>query len=319
MDFLSVRGLIYQYDDRNVVDEVSFESPAFRRLAIAGETGSGKTSLLKLIGGLLQPTAGAIYFRNKRVPGAAEQLIPGHPEIAYLSQHFELHNNYRVYDILDYANRLEGGLPQHILRLCRVDHLLQRKTDQLSGGERQRIALARQLLRGPRLLLLDEPFSNLDGFHRDQLWEVLEEMQQQLDCTCILVSHDPTDSLAWADDIIVLQEGRLVQRGSPTEIYHYPVNRYVARLFGKYNLFSTPLGRRLVRPEHLEPLTGAHKAGLEAILQQAHFLGAGYEWVLQHGEEKIFLRTGMAPPPTGSRVLLGIKSSAPRSAVADQF
>ncbi|MFT4024094.1 MAG: ATP-binding cassette domain-containing protein, partial [Flavihumibacter sp.] len=213
MDFLSLHALSFEYGNRKVVDNVSFDSPRFRRLAIAGETGSGKTSLLKLIGGLLQPAAGSVYFENKRVPGAEEKLIPGHPNIAYLSQHFELHNNYRVYDLLDYANRLEGSLPQHVLSVCRVDHLLQRKTDQLSGGERQRVALARQLLRGPRLLLLDEPFSNLDGLHRDQLWEVLDDMEQQLGCSCLLVSHDPADSLAWAEDIIVLQEGRPVQRG----------------------------------------------------------------------------------------------------------
>ena len=319
MDFLAVQGLSFSYGNRKVVDDISFNLGRFRKLAIAGETGSGKTSLLKLIGGRLQPLAGTVYFEEKRVPGAAEKLIPGHPQIAYLSQHFELHNNYRVHDILDYANKLAPAFLDHVLKICRVDHLITRKTDQLSGGERQRIALAKQLLGGPRLLLLDEPFSNLDGFNRDQLWDVLADMQLQLGCSCILVSHDPDDSLAWAEYIIVLQAGKLVQRAGATEIYQHPVNRYVARLFGKYNLFSTERGRRLVRPEDLEPLLQGQEGGIDCVFVESRFLGYGHEWVLVKEGEKIRLHTSVPPPAPGSRVTVGIKSGAPTSLVGDQF
>jgi len=216
-----------------------------QRLAIAGETGSGKSTLLKMIAGLAAPKQGSVFFEGIKVAPPQERLIPGQPGIAYLSQHFELWHNYRVAEVLEYSNDLGAVEAEDLYRLCHIDHLLGRRTDQLSGGERQRIALARLLVRPPRLLLLDEPFSNLDMVHKRTLKKVIRNIAEKFDITTILVSHDPYDTLTWADKLIVLQEGRIVQQGPPREVYQQPLNEYIAALLGEYTLANGVF----IRPE----------------------------------------------------------------------
>jgi iron(III) transport system ATP-binding protein len=233
------------------LSHIKFELKKNQHLAIAGETGSGKSSLLKIIAGLADPNAatrnsvaenapnqrqGSVFFEGIRVLPPQERLIPGQPGIAYLSQHFELWHNYRIAEVLDYNNDLGPADAQSLYQLCHIDHLLNRRTDQLSGGERQRIALARLLVRPPRLLLLDEPFSNLDMNHKRTLKTVLQKITGNFDITTVLVSHDPYDSLTWADKLIVLKDGKIVQQGLPREVYETPANDYVAGLLGEYTL-----------------------------------------------------------------------------------
>ena len=214
-------------------------------LAIAGETGSGKSTLLKIIAGLAAPTTGAVYLEGVRVRGPMERLIPGEPGIAYLSQYFELWHHYTVQEVLSYSNDLSPGEATALYRLCHIDHLLLRRTDQLSGGERQRIALARLLVHPPRLLLLDEPFSNLDMIHKRLLKKVIRDVTGKYRITCILVSHDPFDTLSWADELLLLKEGRIHQQGPPREVYSAPLDEYAAGLLGEYALVNG----EFVRPE----------------------------------------------------------------------
>jgi ABC-type sulfate/molybdate transport systems ATPase subunit len=225
--------------------DISFSQRKSQRLAIVGETGSGKSNLLKIIAGLVTPPSGSVYFEGRRVPGPLEQLIPGHPGIAYLSQHFELWNNYHVGEILSYANDLGPEEAAALYRLCHIDHLLERRTHQLSGGERQRIALARILVHPPRLLLLDEPFSNLDMIHKRTLKKVVADSASRFDITCILVSHDPRDILPWADELLVLRDGRLLRQGTPLDVYNRPLEEYTAALLGDY----TRINGEFFRPE----------------------------------------------------------------------
>jgi iron(III) transport system ATP-binding protein len=164
--------------------------------------------------------------------------VAGHPHVAYLSQQFDLPKFLRVEQVLDYVNSLSVNEAASIFSVCRIDHLLQRKTDQLSGGERQRIAIARLLVGRPTLLLLDEPFTNLDMVMKSLLKKVIDDIGKKLRITCIMVSHDPEDSLAWADEIMVLKNGKVIQQGTPHSIYREPVNEYVAGLFGAYNLIT---------------------------------------------------------------------------------
>jgi ABC-type sugar transport system ATPase subunit len=227
------------------LDPIQFTLQRDQRLAIAGETGSGKSTLLKIIAGLSTPKNGSVHFEGTRVSGPLERLIPGQPGIAYLSQHFELWHNYRVAEVLDYNNDLEPADAQSLFQLCHIDHLLGRRTDELSGGERQRIALARLLVHTPRLLLLDEPFSNLDMIHKRTLKTVIGNIARRFGITLILVSHDPYDALTWADKLIVLKDGRIVQQGQPREVYSTPVDEYVAGLLGDYTLANGVF----IRPE----------------------------------------------------------------------
>ena len=227
------------------LEKISFIQRKGQRLAIVGETGSGKSNLLKMIAGLVTPTQGAIYFEGSGVLGPLERLIPGQPGIAYLSQHFELWSNYRVSEVLSYANDLSPGEADSLYRLCDIAHLLSRRTDQLSGGERQRIALARLLVRPPRLLLLDEPFSNLDMIHKRSLKKTLHDSAVHFGISSILVSHDPLDILSWADEVLILRNGQLVQQGPPREVYTLPKDEYTAALLGDYTLADG----RFLRPE----------------------------------------------------------------------
>lgn len=279
MAFLEVSKISYSLPGFTL-EELSFVQEEGLRVAFAGETGSGKTTVLKLIGALLQPTGGSIMLRGEPVQGPANKLVPGHERIAYLSQFFELPKFLRVEQALRYASKMSEHALNRIIRICEVDHLLDRKTDQLSGGERQRIALARLLVTAPDLLLLDEPFSNLDAMHRIQMKSVLERVGDQLGITSILVSHDSNDTLPWADVIYILQDGQLVQQAKPELVYRRPVNAYVASLFGKYNLFpidaNTPDRQVFLRPDDLI-FTDSEDFDLSGTVSRISFNGPHYE------------------------------------------
>jgi ABC-type sugar transport system ATPase subunit len=193
---------------------------------------------MKIIAGFLKAEAGTVMFEGNRVPGPDEVLIPGQIGIAYLSQHFELRNNYRVIELLEMASQLNDKEAGRIFKICQIEHLLQRMTNQLSGGERQRIALSRLLITKPRLLLLDEPFTNLDTFHKNIINQVIHQISDELGITCMLVSHDPVDVLSWADELILIKDGIILQQGSPKEVYYSPINEYAAGVLGNYNVLN---------------------------------------------------------------------------------
>jgi iron(III) transport system ATP-binding protein len=274
MEFLEVAGAGKQTEDRWLLAPLSFTLKQGTRLAIVGETGSGKSTLLKLMAGLLQPDAGAIFFEGKKVPGPLEQLIPGHKHMAYLSQHYELRNNYVVHDYLDYGSQMTEAEAHGIFELCRISHLLTRKTNSgLSGGEKQRIALAKLLLTKPKLLLLDEPFSNMDAHHKAQVKAILLQLEKSLGVQSILVSHEARDVLSWADRLLVLQQGKLVQDDDPRTVYFKPKNAYVAGLLGAFNAIpQQATGQHLfLRPSQIT--LNANGDGLAARVTQVQFLG----------------------------------------------
>ena len=325
MNLLEVSGIRKGEGRDAVLKDTSFVQQKFWKIAIAGESGSGKSTLLKVIGGLTQADEGTVFFEGGRVKGPYERLIPGQPGIAYLSQHYELRNSYRVEEVLSYANLLPEEEAASLYAVCRINHLLQRRTDQLSGGERQRIALARLLITSPRLLLLDEPFSNLDLIHKGILKSVIQDIGEKLKITCMLVSHDPLDSLSWADEIFVMKDGRIVQRGAPAQVYRRPVNTYVAGLFGSYSLINAaqsavilrllgmPInGKSLFfRPEDFKiasgkpglqeaamsdkgfiPGVGGRGTTFKSIINKVVFLGGHYELDVSFAGNNITVRTG---------------------------
>lgn len=287
MSFLQVKDISVKGPDRNILSNISFDQEKGEHLVIAGETGSGKSTLLKTIAGLAHPTSGNVLFEGQHVLGPLEKLVAGHSEIAYLSQHFELPKFLRVEQVLAYANSISEEEANELYDLCQVTHLLKRKTDQLSGGERQRIAMARLLTGSPKLLLLDEPFSNLDMQHKNALKGIIADIVTTLDISFILVSHDPLDTLSWADRIIVLYGGEIVQHDSPKSIYHNPVDDYTAGLFGRYFKLEGILKDRLVnadsvnktffRAEDLEIATEENSHTVRGIVNRSLFYGSFFE------------------------------------------
>ena len=267
------------------------------------ETGSGKTTLLKLIAGLAQPDTGEVYFNDEKVLGPWEQLIPGHKGIGYLSQHFELRKNYWVGDFLEMANKLTPEQAMQIYTVCQVEHLLRRRTHQLSGGEKQRIALARLLTGSPKLLILDEPFSNLDFLHKQTMKQVIHDLGDQLGITCIMVSHEPADLLSWADTLLLLKDGQIIQQGTAQKVYLQPVNEYAAGLLGDYSLidtsaihFETNDQQKLFLRPHQVQISVNGVSSFKGIVEAVHYRGAYMlvEVTLQH-QRFFVLHTGRTP------------------------
>lgn len=303
MDFLTVSNVSKQGLGDFKLQEINFSQRRYQKIAVAGETGSGKSTLLKIIAGLEQPDAGEVRFKNESVKGPAENLVPGHSFIQYLSQDFELPKFLRVEQVLSYPNKLTQDEAQALFDICQISHLLERKTDELSGGERQRIALAKLLITSPQLLLLDEPFSNLDIVHKNTLKVVLQDISKYLKITCILVSHDPLDILSWADKILVMKDGEIVQKGSSKKIYHSPLNEYVAGLFGTYNvitdLYSEPFFKiwgsksngksLLIRPENFK-VTKKKRKAIEGKITKITFFGSYYEIEVLIGDLIVTIR-----------------------------
>jgi ABC-type sugar transport system ATPase subunit len=319
MELLNVSAISKEKNGKEVLKDINFTIPPLLKTGIVGETGSGKTTLLKIIAGLIQPSEGNIFFENKRVEGPDEKLLPGHKNIVYVSQQFELRNNYSVAEELDYANQLTSEEAHNIYEICRISHLLDRKTDQLSGGERQRIVTARALITAPKLLLLDEPFSNLDSGHKQLMKTIINDIGERLKITCILISHDPLDILSWADKIIIIQNGKIVQQGSAKDLYYRPVNAYTAGLFGEYNLIDTILAKAfsvlpgiqfdgntfLLRPEHLRIVTNETE-GIKGIITKVHFFGSYYLVDIALAENSVTVKTSADNLSAGDIVFVSV-------------
>lgn len=315
MALLQVNGISKIEKEKLVVNDIYFSLKPQQKIAIAGATGSGKTTLLKMIAGFIEPNKGEILFDGRRILGPNEQLIPGHKKIAYLSQHFELLNNYRVDTLLERSNQLSNEEADKIYAICKIEHLLKRKTNELSGGEKQRIALALQLVKIPQLLILDEPFSNLDFIHKSIIKKVIEDAYFTLQFSCILVSHDASDILSWADHIFIMQDGKIVQQDIPKKIYYHPINEYCAGLFGSYNvvdlqskLYTLNNNNAIIRPEQITIEPNANK-GFEATVQNIVFWGSYYTIDVVINSQLLTIKTQQCKESIGEKIYISIANT----------
>lgn len=238
---LSFRGVSRKYRQQNnpAVDGVDLDVQRGELLALIGESGSGKTTLLRLAAGLEKPDSGSIFLEGTCVAGddCPGAMLP--PEKRRLGLVFQ---DGALFPHLDVNKNVGYGLEK--FRKDRVDHCLEivglggkekRYPHELSGGERQRLALARAIAPEPRLLLLDEPFSHLDPALRRKLREEIREVLDRLGQTSLMVTHDPEDALAVASRVAILDHGKVLQTGSPSEVYRNPVSQYCAERFGPAN------------------------------------------------------------------------------------
>jgi iron(III) transport system ATP-binding protein len=312
MALLEVQDIIKKQPDRIIIDKISFRQEALQKIAITGESGAGKSTLLKIISGHVQADSGTVTFNGERVIGPEEKLLAGHNEIAYLSQHYELLNNYVVKDLVWFGVKIEEEEAKQLFEICRVSHLLERRTNQLSGGEKQRIALCMLLVKHPKLLIMDEPFSNLDPIHKTTLKSVLEDITERLQITCLLASHDPHDTLSWANEIIVMKEGKIAQQGTPKKIYYQPVNEYVAGIFGKYNLLKPQQASwfgietngedTVIRPSQF--VINDDEKGVKGVVNKISFWGNFYEVEVLVNDEKMVLNAVTNNYQKGEKVFI---------------
>lgn len=244
LKYIAVSHLDKRFSDKpdslGLVD-LSFGIDQGKITAIIGESGSGKTTLLRLIYGLLKPDKGEIRFKGWKVPSPDEKLIPGHSDMRMVSQHFDDLNTYaNVWD--NVASRLSNTDLQEkhdktevVLKSLNILQLAKQRVADLSGGEKQRVAIARALITGPEVLLMDEPFNQVDASFRDHLQHDIRNIVENTGLTVLMVSHDPTEVLALADEVLVLKAGKLMANGKTVDIYHQPPNSYSATLLAKSN------------------------------------------------------------------------------------
>jgi ABC-type Fe3+/spermidine/putrescine transport system ATPase subunit len=226
------------------VNRVNFGIEEGKITAIIGESGSGKSTLLKLIYGLLEPSTGEVRYRGWLVPTRKDKLIPGHDAMKLVSQGFDDLNLYaKVWDNvasqLSNTNlELKAKRTQEVLEQLRIDHLAQKRVADLSGGEKQRVAISRALINDPEVLLMDEPFNQVDAAFRDELQQDIQNIVARTGLTVILVSHDPAEVLAMSDYLLVMKAGEIADFGKPKELYSKPNTPYTARLLAKSNILS---------------------------------------------------------------------------------
>ena len=240
----------YSEDSSAGVNSINLSIQKGDFIAIVGESGSGKSTLLKLIYGLLMPDSGEIEFKGKPLHGPIEKLIPGHDSMKMLNQNFNLNIYARVYENIesmlsneDLKSKKEKA--QSMMNFLRIDHLANKKIIELSGGEQQRVALARAIITEPEVLLLDEPFSQLDALLKTQFRADLKRLNEELGITVILVSHDPVDGLTLSNQMIILKDGILMESGKPDQIYLAPAHIYTGKLLGNAFVLSADEAQKM--------------------------------------------------------------------------
>ena len=244
--FIRIENLRKHFDGFPAVNNVSLDIYKGELFSILGGSGCGKTTLLRMLAGFEQPSSGRIL-----IDGVDMADVPPYERpVNMMFQSYAIFPHMSVADNVAYGLKKEG-LPKTEVR-SRVDEMLElvqltefarRKPRQLSGGQRQRIALARALVKRPKVLLLDEPLAALDKKLREHTQFELMNIQDRTGVTFVVVTHDQEEAMTLSTRIVVMQEGRFIQCGTPKEIYEYPVNRYVADFFGTINLFEGKVAR----------------------------------------------------------------------------
>jgi multiple sugar transport system ATP-binding protein len=244
-NIISVKNVSKRYDNQAIfgITDISFDIQPGEIVAIIGESGSGKSTLLKSIYGLLTIDAGEVLFKGARVLGPDEQLIPGNKGMKMVTQDFSLNIYAKVYDNIasalsntdvKYKHQKSVEMMDHL----HIAHLSGKRITELSGGEQQRVAIAKALVSDTKMLLLDEPFSQVDALLKNQLRADIKRIASETGVTVIMVSHDPADGLFLADKLLLIKDGRLIQQGKPEYIYNHPDHVYTAQILGNAVVLS---------------------------------------------------------------------------------
>ncbi|QBA22488.1 ABC transporter ATP-binding protein [Chryseobacterium indologenes] len=290
---LEINNLFFSHNKENpLFQNLNLRFEENRIIALAGESGCGKSTLLNLIYGLLDWEKGEIIFNGAKLLGPKGNLVPGEPEMKFVAQNF---------DLMPYATVAENvgkfisniNLKQkketvtELLEVVGLQEFANVLPKFLSGGQQQRVAIARALSVLPKLLILDEPFSNLDFPRKIELRERLFRYVKQHGVSLIISTHELQDIMPWLDQIVILQDGRLIQNDSPEETYRHPYNPYVAKLFGEVNIFSEAEAEdfQLTKFSYYPKEIKITETGLEAEVLESRFAG-NYYWNKLRAKEK---------------------------------
>jgi len=297
---ICLRNVVKSWGETRAVDGVSFEAPAGAFVVLLGPSGCGKSTTLRLIAGLEEVTSGRVRIGNTDVT----ELAPARRRVSMVFQ------SYALFPHLTVAENIVFGLAvrkvpaaERAARLARVaallglEALLARKPAQLSGGQQQRVALGRAIIAETPVCLMDEPLSNLDAQLRHEMRREIRALQRKLGITMVYVTHDQTEAMTMADQVVLLRDGRVEQDGTPEELYNRPATAFTARFIGTppMNVFDlpghSPGGVRIgVRPEDIR--IGAE--GIGARVENVEYLGADSILACRAGAESIVVRVPRA-------------------------
>lgn len=240
---LVIEKLTKRFGKVVAVSELSLEAESGAITVLLGPTGAGKTTTLRCVAGLERPDSGTIRIGERVV----NDLPPKDRDVAFVFQNFSLYPRYTVFENIASPLRIrnipKGEIERRVKEVARflhIDHLLERKPIHISGGEMQRVAIARALVRNPQAFLLDEPLTNLDAKIREEMRTELKRLQGETGATFLYATPDQAEALSMGDRIVVIRQGRVVQVGTPYEIYHYPKNVFVADFVGSPGMNFVP-------------------------------------------------------------------------------
>lgn len=289
MTFLKILGLRKRYQDAPgmALNDYSLSLGKGQRLAIIGESGSGKSTLLRIIAGLEMQDEGTVTLNGNAILNPAQKLVAGYDEIQLIHQQFKLYPFSTAEEnikrpLIQYDKKYVEERTSLLLALFGLTDKKDRLPKQLSGGEQQKVAIARALSIEPELLLLDEPFSNLDAIQKRILLEELHDIFEEIDLTVIWVTHDLSDALAVADELCVMRAGKIAQQGKAAEIFRNPKNRYIASMFSRLNQLAQE-SNKYIRPQHVR--VEIKGKGIVGVVEKCQFrLGYNHLTVLLEDE-----------------------------------
>ncbi len=278
---LEINNLFFSYSaEKRLFYNLNMKVDEGKIIALAGESGCGKSTLLNLIYGLLDWEKGKIIFDGKPLLGPKKNIVPGESEMKLVAQNYDLMPYSTVSDnvgkfISNINLKEKKEKVQELLKVVGLEDYADILPKYLSGGQQQRVSIARALSVMPKLLLLDEPFSNIDFSRKIELRERLFNYVKEKKISLIISTHEIQEVIPWLDQIIVLQDGRLIQNDDPEETYKFPYNEYVARLFGEVNVFSDEekqtlnLAKKFWYPNEIK----ISDEGFEAEILESRFAG----------------------------------------------
>jgi sulfate transport system ATP-binding protein len=269
---IKVEHVSKSFEDFKALDDISLEVPDGSLTALLGPSGSGKSTLLRLIAGLEHADGGKVYLDGRDVTEMSVQ----ERGIGFVFQHYAAFKHMTVRDNIAFGLKIRKtpkdqirNRVKELIRLVQLQGMAHRYPSQLSGGQRQRMALARALAAEPKLLLLDEPFGALDAKVRKELRDWLRQLHDEVNVTTIFVTHDQEEAMDVAEQIVVMNEGRIEQVGKPKDLYEHPESEFVMSFVGEVNRF----GNALIRPHDLDLALVKAEGAEEAMIERVSHLG----------------------------------------------
>ncbi|TAE68503.1 MAG: ABC transporter ATP-binding protein [Bacteroidetes bacterium] len=282
---VSVQNISKLYTENIGLFPISFEILPTQCIVIAGESGSGKTTLLQLLAGKITPDSGKIWLNNQLLPLPDTLLVREYKEIACVPQDFKLLPHHKVweniiYPIRNWTKKQQQQKLETLAQALDLKDLLQRYPREISGGQQQRTAIARALSNEPAVLLLDEPFNQADVRTKIKLQNAIIDIKNELETSLLIVTHNPQEALHLADEIMVLSQGKLVQKATPIQIYEKPIDIYTAELFGKINYFlDNKQKKQGIRPENVRIVENI--TSLKAKVKKNNYVGTHFQLMVE--------------------------------------